>query len=160
MKQLYALQRDLDMLIDDVKNLKKGYGSLDYIVKMVRDFDVEQLAIGAQLKRVEDQLLDFKNDMRRFKDSFYAFKEEMYQFKDDMYAFRDEFYQFRNEMLDFKAEMYGFKDEMKVFKAEMYQFRDEFYKFKDEMHEFKTNTERLLILICKKLDINPNEVAA
>ncbi|GAB6161238.1 hypothetical protein JCM12298_03970 [Desulfothermus naphthae] len=54
--------------------------------------------------------------------------EEMREFKDEMRAFKD-------EMTAFKDEMCAFKDEMKVFKDGMTFFKDEMKVFKDEMRK-------------------------
>ena len=52
-EQLYALQRDLNMITEDVNQLKKSYGLLDYIAKVVHDSELEQLAQAAQMRRIE-----------------------------------------------------------------------------------------------------------
>ena len=57
MHQLYALKDDLDMLTEDVKNLKHGYGLLDYIAKVVHDSELEQLAQAAQMRRMEGRFV-------------------------------------------------------------------------------------------------------
>ncbi len=55
-EQLYALKRDLDMLTRDMDNLKKSYGLLDYIAKVVHDSGLEQMAQAAQMRRMEDEM--------------------------------------------------------------------------------------------------------
>lgn len=55
-EQLFALKRDLDMVIEDVKFLKKSYDLLDYIAKVVHDSELEQLAQAAQMRRIEKRL--------------------------------------------------------------------------------------------------------
>ncbi|MEK7524534.1 MAG: hypothetical protein AAB588_05915 [Patescibacteria group bacterium] len=54
---LYALKRDLDMVTDDVQNLKRSYNLLDYIAKVVRNSELEQMAQAAQMRRIEKTLL-------------------------------------------------------------------------------------------------------
>ena len=53
---LYAFKRDLDMVTEDVLWLKKSYGLLDYIAKVVRNCELEQLAQAAQMRRIDDRL--------------------------------------------------------------------------------------------------------
>lgn len=54
--QLYALQRDLDMIIEEVQNLKRTYNAVDKIAKQFDDLWQEQLAQGAQMRRIEERL--------------------------------------------------------------------------------------------------------
>ncbi len=52
-QQLYALKQDLDMLARDIKELKRGYGLLDYLAQVAHTCELEQLAQGAQMRRIE-----------------------------------------------------------------------------------------------------------
>jgi hypothetical protein len=54
--QIFALQRDLDMVTEDVLNLKRSFGLLDYMAKVANDCQLEQLAQGAQMRRIEAKL--------------------------------------------------------------------------------------------------------
>ena len=54
---LYALKRDLDMVTDEVQNLKKGYGTLDYIAGEIHHLRLEQDCQAAQMRRMEKTLL-------------------------------------------------------------------------------------------------------
>lgn len=63
MANLYALKEDLDMVADDVQNLKKSYNLLDYIAKVVRDCEIEQLAQSAQMRRIESRLTVIEADL-------------------------------------------------------------------------------------------------
>lgn len=54
--QLYAFKEDLDMVIQDVQNLKKGYGSLNYFAKIAHDLELEQKCQAGQMKRMEKEL--------------------------------------------------------------------------------------------------------
>jgi methyl-accepting chemotaxis protein len=62
---LYALQRDLDMVTQDVEYLKKSYNLLDYIAKVARNSELEQLAQAAQMRRIEDTMKEIWERMDR-----------------------------------------------------------------------------------------------
>ena len=53
--KLYALKEDLDMVVQSVQNLQKGYGALDYIVGTIKKIDDEQTCQSEQMKRMEAQ---------------------------------------------------------------------------------------------------------
>lgn len=44
------------MVHDDVETLKHSYTLLDYIAKVVRDCQIEQLAQAAQMRRIEGRI--------------------------------------------------------------------------------------------------------
>ena len=44
------------MVTDDVQNLKRTYGLVDYIAKVVSDCQLEQMAQAAQMRRIEGRL--------------------------------------------------------------------------------------------------------
>lgn len=53
---LYALKRDLDMMTLEIENLKNSYNLLDYIVKAVRDVQIEQIVQSERIRRMEERL--------------------------------------------------------------------------------------------------------
>lgn len=62
--QLYALQMDLDMVVQDVQELKRSYNLLDYIAKVVRNCEIEQVAQAAQMRRIEERLDAMEKNMK------------------------------------------------------------------------------------------------
>lgn len=54
--QLYALQRDLDMIAAQVNNLTKVLSDMDLILKRTEDAELEQKFQAAQMRRIEDRL--------------------------------------------------------------------------------------------------------
>lgn len=75
---LYALQRDLDMITDEVHNLNRSYNLLDYIAKVVRDCQIEQLAQAAQMRRMEGDIAGLKGDVVELKQDMSSVKEILY----------------------------------------------------------------------------------
>lgn len=66
-KALYALNADLDMVIEDVQNLKRSYNLLDYIAKVVHDVELEQLAQAAQMRRIDAEMVEIRDEMKEMK---------------------------------------------------------------------------------------------
>lgn len=64
-EQLYALQRDLDMITDDVQNLKRSYNTVDRIGKRFDDLWLEQLAQSAGMRRLEERLDKVEKILRK-----------------------------------------------------------------------------------------------
>ena len=56
LEPLYALKQDLDMVTNDVQELKHSYDLLDYIAKVVHDSELEQLSQARQMRRMEQRL--------------------------------------------------------------------------------------------------------
>lgn len=65
MNNLYALQRDLNMVVQDVEWLKKPYNLLDYIAKVVHDCELEQLAQAAQMRRMENRFKEIEDRLNK-----------------------------------------------------------------------------------------------
>lgn len=84
--------------------------------------------LGQFIVHTDVALRRLENEMRVFKDEMRAFKDEMRVFKDEMGAFKD-------EMRVFKDEMGAFKDEMRVFKDEMGAFKDDSVKAREKMYK-------------------------
>lgn len=59
-KQLYALQIDLDMVTQQISELRMSHDKLDYIAKVVHDSELEQLCQAAQMRRMDDKFLEIK----------------------------------------------------------------------------------------------------
>lgn len=74
---LYALKRDLDMLTDDVQTLKTSYNLLDYIAKVVRNVEIEQLAQAAQMGRMEKDIAEMKSEIAEMKGEIVEIKETL-----------------------------------------------------------------------------------
>lgn len=74
---LYALKRDLDMVTDDVQNLKRSYNLLDYIAKVVRDCQLEQMAQAAQMRRIEERMGRIEERMGRIEERMDRIEERM-----------------------------------------------------------------------------------
>lgn len=55
-QQLYALKRDLDMLIEDVNNLKRSYNTVDFIAHTIKNMRDEQICQGEQMRRLEQDM--------------------------------------------------------------------------------------------------------
>ncbi len=58
--QLYALQSDLDMLTQDVHELKRSYNSVDYIAHTMKNLWDEQVCQGAQMRRMETRMAEIE----------------------------------------------------------------------------------------------------
>ncbi len=54
--QIYALQRDVDMLTQDMQELKRSYNTVDFIAHTVKNLWDEQVCQAAQMRRMEDRL--------------------------------------------------------------------------------------------------------
>lgn len=65
-KQLYALQIDLDMVTQQISELRISHDKLDYIAKVVHDSELEQLCQAAQMRRMDDKFLDIQLKLNNF----------------------------------------------------------------------------------------------
>lgn len=54
--QLYALKEDITMLQQQIDEMRRGYGTLDYIANEIHHMRLEQDCQGAQMRRIEDIL--------------------------------------------------------------------------------------------------------
>lgn len=55
-KELYALQRDLDMIAVQVNNLTNALTTLDWIAQKVKKLEEELTCQGEQMRRMEERM--------------------------------------------------------------------------------------------------------
>lgn len=96
---LYALQRDLDMVTQDVLWLKKSYNMLDYIAKVVRDSKLEQLAQAAQMRRMEEEMKIMREEMKIMKAEISEIKTELGQMKEEISQIKEEVSRIKDTLL-------------------------------------------------------------
>ncbi|GEM_PF-4423765 len=76
-KELYALQRDLDMVALQVNELTKALSNLDEILHRVINMELEQKFQAAQMRRMEDEIRDFRDEISDFRSEIGDLRSEM-----------------------------------------------------------------------------------
>lgn len=65
--QLFALQRDLEELSEDMQQLKRSYNTVDFIAHTVKNLWDEQMCQAEQMRRMEKDIAQLKDDVATLK---------------------------------------------------------------------------------------------
>lgn len=112
--QIFALQRDVDMIATQVNHLTQALSDLDLVLKRTDDLCLEQKFQSVQMNRMDDTL--------------------------------------RTELPAINKRLYLIEKQLEV-------THDDIKRLKSRVKLMETRLnrmEKLLLLICQKLDINPN----
>jgi len=109
--------------------------------RFIVNVENSHLRIEAELKKLHDEIEEFKNATLRFQ----AESEK------DRKALHEEMAAFKDEMAIFKNEMSAFKDEMSAFKDEMSAFKDKVDKFIERQEEENRRKNREWSNLAKKM---------
>ena len=100
---LYALKTDLDMITDDVHELKRSYNSVDYIAHTVKNLWDEQVCQSEQMRRLEEKM----------DKGFTSLWSEVYQLKADVAQLRTDVAQLKTDVGELKSDVAEIKSMLK-----------------------------------------------
>jgi archaellum component FlaC len=105
MEQLFALKRDLDMVTQDVQQLKKGYTSLDFIAHTVKNMWDEQVCQSEQMTRIEVDMKNMYEHMDGITEEQARQSEQMTRMEGDIKGLKADVAELKSDVAELKADV-------------------------------------------------------